>query len=314
MGSGRHHYSPGLFLPFLPQPPPWQPLSSQRVGWGGEEGADPGGGGRGERRTEEALPPPSQPPTPPPPLPEGQQPHILNRARAWGCPCQAEDTQGPGVTHARQRAHRALYSGSRPGGGFPLRLRRNSPVVRTSKWPWKSSSPLLHGIDEETKAHACGAQSTPWPICSLLLRIARGPTFLAGPSPWAEEPHTSRTLPTSHPCFLASSSLVERLEASSGSLLGPLTCLLGVGSSPPIATAQRLAGFTLPPQANCSNWASPMEEEAVPINVPPATGFHLSSCSLLLRVRERRGKGYPFTRHVCKFYNTFQVAFFFMAF
>lgn len=33
--------------------------------------------------------------------------------RARGRPCQAEGTQGPGVTRARQRAHRALSSGSR---------------------------------------------------------------------------------------------------------------------------------------------------------------------------------------------------------
>lgn len=148
MGSGRHHYSPGLFLPFLPQPPPWQPLSSQRVGWCGEEGADPGGGDEGQKRP--CLPFPS-PPTPSP-LPEGQQPHILSRqgpgvARAGKRHTRARESPVPGRGHTEPSAQEAGL------GGFPLRLRRNSPMVQNQQeWPWKSSSPLLHGTDEETKA------------------------------------------------------------------------------------------------------------------------------------------------------------------
>ena len=65
--------------------------------------------------------------------------------RARGRPCQAEGTQGPGVAHAKQRAHKGPGSPV-PGrghtepspqeaglGGFLLRLRMNSPMVRTSK-------------------------------------------------------------------------------------------------------------------------------------------------------------------------------------
>ena len=136
MGGTTTHQ--GRSCPSCLSLPPWQPLSSQRVGWGGEEGADPGGGGRGEQRTEEALPPP---PSPLQPLPRyqkassptsstGQGPRVAcarqrahkgpgspvpgrGHTRARGRPCQAEGTQGPRVARARQRAHRALSSGSR---------------------------------------------------------------------------------------------------------------------------------------------------------------------------------------------------------
>lgn len=180
---------------------------------------------------------------------------------------------GRGHTGLRGRrcqaeAHRPLCSGSRPGGissqAQELTHGQNQQVAL-------KSGPLLHGTDEETKAHAGGAQSTPWLICLLLLRVPEALLSWLVPSPWAEEPHTSRA---AHQPHLLPGKLFTRWRGCKhGSLLGPLTCLLGVGSSPPIATAQRLAGFTLPPQASCSNWASPMEEEAVPVNVTPATGF-----------------------------------------
>ena len=123
--------------------------------------------------------------------------------------------------------------------------------------------------------------------------------------------------PHIHPCFLASSSLVERLEASSGSLRGPpepsqpshLSPWCMFLSSHCYSTAPHR--FALPPQASCSNWASSVEEEAVPVDVLLVTMFQLLLSHF---VRERRGKGHPFTRHVCKFYNTSQVAFFFVAF
>lgn len=173
MGSGRHCYSPGLLLPFPPQPP----LGSRcqdRVGWGSEEGADPGGGGGGERRTEEALPPRSQPPTPPPPLPEGPQAHTLNWARARGQPCQSEGAQGPGVGRARQRAHMG------PGSAVPGRGRTEpSPqeadlggifsqaqneLARGCPWSEPASglgnllAPSSQGTHEETQARTRGTQ------------------------------------------------------------------------------------------------------------------------------------------------------------
>ena len=111
VGSGQHHYSPGLLLPFLPQPPP----SSQRVGWGSEEGADPGGGGRDEQRTKEALPPH---PSPLHPLPRYQKASSSTSSTGKG---PGSPVPGRGHTRARGRpcqgkgAHRALSSGSRAG-------------------------------------------------------------------------------------------------------------------------------------------------------------------------------------------------------
>ena len=106
-------------------------LPPQARGWGGavrrgltrEEEAEMS---KGQRRP--CLPIPA-PYTPSPDTRRPAAPHP-QLARARGRPCQAEGTQGPGVARAKAKGPTEPSPQEAGLGGFLLRLRMNSPMVK----------------------------------------------------------------------------------------------------------------------------------------------------------------------------------------